>query len=731
MGNRYHLLSLSIAILLFTAVPRSFAQWKQSNGPYGGVINSVACVGNVMLAGTNSGLFRSSDGGNYWSQVSMMLNGGPRDVYSLKEEDGIVIAGTNSGAFTSSDSGLTWKSLSVYPSLAPVIDISLFDSLMVYRTSSVDARIVTLTNDFQSVGSSLGTLFVLNNGSTADTVLQAFDIDSTSVIVGTNHGVYVSRDSGRSWSVSDAGLTQLDVTALKVDGNMVFAGTDSGIYSSTDRGASWRASGSGLAGIPVNSIGVDGANVFACTDGAGVFMSTDGGTTWTEINAGLTNLSVNSITFLANTPFAGTQGNGVFMFNGNWTPVSDGLGATSIVGLAAVGGDIFAATYGGGVFLSTDNGTSWTTSNTGLANLYVRSIVAKGTSLFVATQGGGIFKSTDEGRDWFASNAGINQKFVNCLFADSTQILAGTMLPTDAPQNLLPSDSTWADSGMVYRSTNDGASWNPMNTRLFTVRAVAAVGSAIVASGLIYTVRSTDGGSSWTPVNVGAKSQTFAILDSTIVGGTLGGGVYYSTDQGLNWAQSSLSNFTTGLSTVPAVAIVGKSAVASWESGSDPLFAGVLRSARDTLSKWTALDSGLVDEFLPPVSVPVVTSFTASDNFLFAGTENAGVWMLPLSQAMGVNAGNPAPPSHFTLSQNYPNPFNPTTDIGFRIADVRLVTLKVYNVLGELVKTLVNKVEQPGSYQVQFDGSNLASGVYFYRLAAGSYLMTKKMLLLK
>ena len=59
------------------------------------------------------------------------------------------------------------------------------------------------------------------------------------------------------------------------------------------------------------------------------------------------------------------------------------------------------------------------------------------------------------------------------------------------------------------------------------------------------------------------------------------------------------------------------------------------------------------------------------------------------------------------------------------------MTLKVYNVLGQRAATLVNKVEQPGSYQMQFDGSNLASGVYFYRLAAGSYLMTKKMLLLK
>ena len=85
----------------------------------------------------------------------------------------------------------------------------------------------------------------------------------------------------------------------------------------------------------------------------------------------------------------------------------------------------------------------------------------------------------------------------------------------------------------------------------------------------------------------------------------------------------------------------------------------------------------------------------------------------------------------YTLLQNYPNPFNPTTNIEFRIADVGFVTLKVYDVLGRRVATLVNRVEQPGNYEVQFNGSRLASGVYFYRLVAGKHVITKKMLLLK
>ena len=88
-------------------------------------------------------------------------------------------------------------------------------------------------------------------------------------------------------------------------------------------------------------------------------------------------------------------------------------------------------------------------------------------------------------------------------------------------------------------------------------------------------------------------------------------------------------------------------------------------------------------------------------------------------------------PTSFRLYQNYPNPFNGTTNIGFRISDFGFVSLKVYDVLGREVATLVNEVRQPGSYEVGFDGNVLASGMYFYRLEAGANVETRKMILTK
>ena len=88
-------------------------------------------------------------------------------------------------------------------------------------------------------------------------------------------------------------------------------------------------------------------------------------------------------------------------------------------------------------------------------------------------------------------------------------------------------------------------------------------------------------------------------------------------------------------------------------------------------------------------------------------------------------------PSVFYLGQNYPNPFNPSTNIKYSIPADGLVTLKVYDLLGKEVVTLVNDYKQAGTFDVVFDGSNLASGVYYYQLITGELTATKKLMLTK
>ena len=90
----------------------------------------------------------------------------------------------------------------------------------------------------------------------------------------------------------------------------------------------------------------------------------------------------------------------------------------------------------------------------------------------------------------------------------------------------------------------------------------------------------------------------------------------------------------------------------------------------------------------------------------------------------------------FQLYQNYPNPFNPSTTIKYAIPslandNLRTVLLKVYDILGNEVTTLVNEIKSPGNYEVQFDASNFSNGVYYYKLSSGNFVQVKKMMLLK
>ena len=88
-------------------------------------------------------------------------------------------------------------------------------------------------------------------------------------------------------------------------------------------------------------------------------------------------------------------------------------------------------------------------------------------------------------------------------------------------------------------------------------------------------------------------------------------------------------------------------------------------------------------------------------------------------------------PVKFELKQNYPNPFNPVTSIQYAISSRQFVTLKIYSILGREIKTLVNEEKPAGEYEVEFSGSELPSGIYFYKLVSGNYSATKKMILLK
>jgi hypothetical protein len=145
------------------------------------------------------------------------------------------------------------------------------------------------------------------------------------------------------------------------------------------------------------------------------------------------------------------------------------------------------------------------------------------------------------------------------------------------------------------------------------------------------------------------------------------------------------------------------------------------------------LDAKAEAEALFTFDVERNASINKKDTIEFMIFDASGIWNIRHFDGMMMKQFifSYTVPKEFKLEQNYPNPFNPTTRIQYQVSSISSVTLKVYDILGSEVVTLVNEQQQPGYYEVQFNAANLASGMYVYRLQAGDFVSVKKMLMIK
>ncbi len=400
-----------------------------------------------------------------------------------------------------------------------------------------------------------------------------------------------------------------------------------------------------------------------------------------------------------------------------WTQTSISGGASVILAFAASGDNLFAGTQDGGVLRSIDGGAHWSPANTNLADPFVRALAVSGTNLFAGTFGSGVFRSTDNGAGWIAANGGMLRTNVQALAVSGAILFAG-----------------YIDS--VFRSTNNGATWTEVNNGLSSlpdIRAFAVSGTALFAgtSGAyprgVYI--STDNGTHWATANNQLESEfirALAVSGTNLYAGTDGSGVFLSTDSGTSWTAVS-----TGLPTNTsgnALAVSGATIFAGSASGGAA--SGIFVST-DSGALWTSVGAGLRN--------PDVVALTVAGTYLYAGTFGDGIWRRPLSE-MITSVGHPSAeiPTQFSLQQNYPNPFNPSTTIEYELPKSSEVRLSVYDLLGRELSVLVNEGIDAGVHEVKFDarlpggqGSNCASGIYIYRLTAGAYVESRRMILLK
>ena len=392
------------------------------------------------------------------------------------------------------------------------------------------------------------------------------------------------------------------------------------------------------------------------------------------------------------------------LLNAQWTSVY-----TSSNGLSTIAGkenDLYLGT-GTGIYKSTDNGITWSAPGES-GNFVARTIVITSANIFAGCYGAGIYSSTDDGKSWNSCSNGLGGTIVTAIVVVDTNIYANNYLD-GGPHGLFTCG--------LYKSTNNGNAWYSPNEYMhyMSINAFANKDTNLFAGGDNGVYLSTDKGVSWTILYHGLTFKdvnTMTVSDSCLFVGTWSGGVFRSTNNGANW--TAVNNGLTYLR-ISRLVSYGSNILASTYGG------GVFLSTNNG-SSWRALNDGLSDLYV--VDLKII------NNNLYC-VNNYTLLSRPLFGLVSVEENSDNIPINYKLNQNYPNPFNPSTTISFSIPAKEFVTLKIYDALGKEIATLVNEEIQPGTYQKEWSAGDLSSGVYFYRLQAGNYCETKKLLLLK
>ncbi len=574
-------------------------------------------------------------------------------------------------------------------------------------------------------------------------------------------GMFRSTDDGATWTVIQDGLGygQTTVTGLTLVGTKLFASTLAGVVRSTDGGNSWSTvTGTGDINDATSSIAAHDSTILVGWAG-GIIRSTDGGNTWIWPGTDGPSYSglVWSIVMDSTYSYIGTQ-NGVLLSTDRgvtWDSVGNGLPLNKVLSLAVADTDLYATSFNNGVYASTDNGKNWTYAANGIVGSDVTSVSGDGSNVYAVFNGDSLYSSTDNGNTWLTDTTLKVPGEINAVTVIGTTVYVvtggGTYASSDSgktwntldlhAQALVQSGANLiAAKSQLYYSTDFGKNWSLAEGSPMGVGELTASGTNVVAVGDSGIYRSSDSGKSWTKVN-GDLIDVSSIAESgsTVVAGRWvmpypvsdtvpppPGGLFLSTDYGETW--SSYSNGLPGFGSpqVLAVAIQGQDVFAGLtDQGAIGFYPSMFYSSTVNRDSWKNTGQGL-----PYLGI---SSIYLNNSSVFVGIgQEGGLWRAPLSQVTGVNfSGSSLTPSSLKLSQNYPNPFNPSTTIDYSVPKRSHVTLIVFNIIGQKVKTLVDTYQGRGNYSVIFDASNLASGVYLYRLTVGLSSISKKLMLLK
>jgi photosystem II stability/assembly factor-like uncharacterized protein len=733
---------LLTSLLFFAIVINVFAQgtWTSQTS---GVTTSLNCVStvdaNVAWIGGNGGvILKTVNGGTNWTSVANTTVG-TADVYAICGIDAnICLVSTspaNTFVYRTSNGGANWTQ--VFTEVTGFID---------------DIRFKDATN---------GIMYGDPPGTT------------------TRWSVWKTTNAGATWDSAGCYLPRVGTSetgynnAMFVAGNNVWFGTNNTkIYKSTNFGAtgSW-SSGVTTGSANTYSVAFDGSIGF--TGQTIALKSTDAGATYASFTV----------------PGAGT----IYGFNAITGTGKFWYARDTIVYYSSDNGATFAVQYQGPIGASPvyqamnivkvgSTIRGFVVSNAGHIAMYNETVVVVPTGTWTEqtspiTTGLNSVSAVDDNVCWASgasgkvlrtTNKGVNWTNVSGNIVTSNPLYS--IFAWDANTAICCTSPSTGGSVTIYKTSNGGTNW----ITGYTLTASLAFGDNVYMSsatnayyigdpqgGSWHLLQSTNGGDNW---------STWTNLTTTNTSGTYNNAAWfqgtqiwfesvgqsqmlYSSNMGVNWVTQTLT-----LSEIAATCFVSPTVGMAGGSGTSP---GLLKTTNSG-TNWSAITSPYTTSVAGIVGAGTTwwiaqqgTSISKSTNdganwttdYTGTGTiihmtksrSGATIWAVKSTGAItrfgqpisGINTISNTTPESYSLSQNYPNPFNPVTKIDFSLPKSGLVTLKVYDILGKEVATLVNEVKTSGIYSYEFDGALLSSGVYFYKIETNGFTDIKKMMLIK
>ncbi len=712
--------------------------------------------GNFTADYVGDGIFKSVNNGVAWTQLPSTTGGDPQlfDRFfdyvwniAVHPTNGHVYAATYSGIARSTDEGNSWTFVRGAPAAAPyseMTDVAIASNGTIYASGSPGAQ--TLQGVWRSPDGTNWTNVTPSDMSTVRRIVIGVALSNPSVVyllaetpqVGlNNHSLWRSADGGATWANRSTNLPAYGGNVGNFDSQNSY---DLVITVKPDN---------------ENVVFIGGTNLYRSTDG---FASTSN-TAWVGGYSTANDISIYPNHHPDNHSFGWAPNNPSVLYSGHdggvskstnvlatphvWQQLSNGYLTTQCYTVAMDHGtngdpDILSGFQDNGCW-----GVSSTTPTASWNSLFggdgaFTAIANGGSSIYVSSQNGRTFRLF--GTNQFARvdpEGGQGYLFINpfvldpnnsniMYFAGGSYVWRNSDLTQIPPGSGNPATVNWTrfDNTFINQATVTAlgvSTTNPAN-RVYVGWSAGYLLRVDDAHSSSYTVTDIGAAIPSGNINCAAVNPTDGNKALVVFSNYNERNLWYTADAGLTWTDVEGNLAGANGPSCRYATIVPSGGVATYLLGTSiGLFSTTSLNGASTV--WALEGANTIGN----VVVPFLDS-RASDGAVIVGTHANGTY----SSVGSVDvAERREVPTEFALRQNYPNPFNPTTTIRYDLPSAGFVSLKVFDILGKEIATLVNEVRSAGSYTERFDAAGLASGVYLYRLTTPSHSATKKLVVMK